>query len=167
MQTAQIRFPYLSCCSLVSFLYILGRLEAIRTGFSFQMKIPSKSPLIAPKCTCFAVKTQWELVHMYAKTGSRIASLTFDFGLIISDFRVATFKKRQLQFVTWFTISKFRCSQTESRVWVVQFVIWVTTYEFESKYKKNLNQVWVGQGPTAVMPQVLLVIEGRNNKIFL
>ena len=36
VQTAQIKFPYLSCCSLVSFLYILGPLEAIWTGFSFQ-----------------------------------------------------------------------------------------------------------------------------------
>ena len=36
VQTAQIQFNYLSCCSLVSFLYILGPLETIWTGFSFQ-----------------------------------------------------------------------------------------------------------------------------------
>ena len=29
VQTAQIKFPYLSCYSVVSFLYILGSLEAI------------------------------------------------------------------------------------------------------------------------------------------
>ena len=48
VQTAQIKFPYLSCCSLVSFLYILGPLEAIWMGFSFQS---SKSPLMALECT--------------------------------------------------------------------------------------------------------------------
>ena len=51
VQTAQIKFPYLSCCSLVSFLFILGPLEVI--WIECIRMIPKRLPAKVRKlCLC-------------------------------------------------------------------------------------------------------------------